>query len=81
MIYVKSEAERIEKTVEYVKKIIEEIDYDINDCDYIEDINGKRQYFPNAYAEERRALVNEKYKFEKVLNMLTMATPFHIIPW
>lgn len=81
MIHVKSEKNRRTEAVNYVNSIINDLTMDINQCDYVEDVDGKLVRFEGAYAEEKRALINERYKWEKMLQLLTMETPFSMMTW
>ena len=52
---IRTEGERIEIALEYIKRQIEELQREINGCDYYEDVNGNMVYEPNSYAAEKRA--------------------------
>ena len=80
-MYVKNETERKAEAIKYAKSIIEDLEREIHECDYVEDINGNLVYERGAYAEEKRALENEKYKWEKMLQLLTMEAPFSMLTW
>ena len=81
MIHVTTEEERIPKCIEYIKIVIEDLNREIAECDYIENVNGKKEYFPNAYSDEKAQLCTERYKWQKMYDLLTREAPFSILPW
>ena len=81
MIYVKNEESRKGEAINYVKNVINDLTMEINQCDYIEDVNGKLVRCDGAYEYEKRALADEKYRWEKMLQLLTMSAPFSMLTW
>ena len=81
MISVKTEAERKQEAIKFCKSQIEELDRNIVECDYIEDVNGKLIYMPNSYPDERREYKPEKRQWEIMLNLLTDEIPFTMLDW
>ena len=81
MIYINSESQRIPTLIEYIKKSIEELERDINECDYEEDPAGNLIYSPNCYAYEKGVYQSEKRKLEIILELLTREVPFNIKDW
>ena len=81
MITVKDEAERAREAIKFCEKKLEELDRNISECDYTEDINGKLVYTPNSYPEERREYQHEKRQWEIMLNLLTYDPPFTLLDW
>ena len=81
MITVKTEAERKPAAIAFVKNQIEELNRNINECDYVEDINGKLVFMPNSYPDEKRELEHEKRQWEIMLSLLTNEPPFTMLDW
>lgn len=81
MIMVKSEADRKQEAIKFIKSKIEELDRDIADCDYVEDVNGKLVFMPNSYPDERREYQHEKRQWEIMLDIMTRETPFSMLDW
>lgn len=81
MITVKIEADRIKEAISFAKNQIEELDRNIRECDYIEDVNGKLVYMPGSYTDEKRGFQHEKRKWEIMLNLLTYKPPFTMLDW
>ena len=81
MISVKNEADRKAEAIKFAKSKIEELDRNIAECDYIEDVNGKLVFMPNSYPEERREYQHEKRQWEIMLDIMTREAPFSIMDW
>ena len=81
MISVKTEADRKQEAIKFCKSQIEELDRNIGECDYVEDVNGKLVYMPNSYPDERREYEHEKRQWEIMLNLLTYEPPFTMLDW
>ena len=81
MINVKTENERKPAAIAFVKSQIEDLDRNIKDCDYVEDVNGNLVYMPNSYPEERREYQHEKRQWEIMLDLLTNEPPFTMLDW
>ena len=75
-MHVSTEADRKTASVNYVKTMIDDIEMALNDLNYTEDVNGELRYERNACMDEKSALKAEKAKWEKMLDILTMETPF-----
>lgn len=81
MIHVKTEEERIRATLRYINICIEEINQEINACDYEEDADGNVIYSPDCYASTKNGFETEKRKLEIIRDLLTQETPFSILEW
>lgn len=75
MITLTSNADRLPEALRYVRSIIMELDSQIEDCDWIEDPEGRMIREPGAYAAERRELSNQLHQWELLARILTSATP------
>ena len=81
MINVKSEDQRIDATIYFIKKCIEELDREIRECDYEEAPDGKMVFSPGCYSYEKRMFEVEKRKLEIILDLLTREIPFAVLDW
>lgn len=80
-INVKTEADRLPAAVVFAKDQIDDLNREIYECDYIEDVNGDRVYAPGSYAEEKRDLEHEKRRWEIMISLLTSKPPFSQQDW
>ena len=80
-VTVRTEQERMDTAVEYIKRQIDELQREINSCDYYEDVNGNMVYEPNSYAAEKREFETEKRKWEIMLGIMTRDCPFTMLDW
>lgn len=80
-ISVKTESERLNEAVMFVKAKLEDIDRSIKECDYYEDVNGNLVYAPGSYAEEKREYQKERDNWDIMLNILTRKAPFSMCDW
>ena len=81
MINVRKEEDRMKEAIHYVENIIRNLTMEINACDYEEDPHGNTVYCEHAYYAEKRELENERRKWEIMLTLLTMETPFTASEW
>ena len=81
MITVRTEAERKPAAIAFVKSQIEELDRNIGECDYVEDVNGKLVFMPNSYPDEKREYQHEKRQWEIMLDILENEPPFTMLDW
>ncbi len=81
MIQVKTEADRREAAIRFVKDQIAESERCISECDYSEDVNGERVYMPGCYADEQYQHRQEKHRWEIMLRLLTNEAPFSVLEW
>ena len=81
MITVRTEAERKPAAIAFVKNQIEELDRNIGECDYVEDVNGKLVFMPNSYPDEKREYQHEKRQWEIMLDILENEPPFTMLDW
>ena len=81
MINVKSEDQRIDATIYFIKKCIEELDREIRECDYEEAPDGKMVFSPGCYSYKKRMFEVEKRKLEIILDLLTREIPFAVLDW
>ena len=81
MITVKTEADRIKEAISFAKNKIEELDRNIGECDYVEDVNGKLIYMPGSYPDEKREYQHERRQWEIMLDLLTNEPPFTMLDW
>ncbi len=81
MITVRTEADRKQEAITFVKNQIAELDRNISECDYVEDVNGNLEYMPNSYPDEKREYQHEKRQWEIMLNLLTYEPPFTMLDW
>lgn len=81
MITVRTEADRKQEAITFVKNQIAELERNIKECDYVEDVNGNLEYMPNSYPDEKREYQHEKKQWEIMLNLLTYEPPFTMLDW
>ena len=81
MITVRTEADRKQEAITFVKNQIAELERNIKECDYVEDVNGNLEYMPNSYPDEKREYQHEKRQWEIMLNLLTYEPPFTMLDW
>ena len=81
MITVKTETDRKQEAIKFVKGQIEELDRNIGECDYVEDVNGNLVFMPGSYPDEKREYQHEKRQWEIMLNLLTYEPPFTMLDW
>lgn len=81
MITVKTEAERKPAAIAFVKSQLEELERNIKECDYVEDVSGNLIYEPGSYPEEKREYQHEKRQWEIMLDILTNEAPFTMLDW
>ena len=81
MITVKTEAERKPAAIAFVKGQIEELDRNISECDYVEDVNGNLIYEPGSYPDEKRQYQHTRRQWEIMLDLLTNEAPFTMLDW
>lgn len=81
MITVKTEADRKPAAIAFVKSQIEELERNIKECDYVEDVSGNLVFMPNSYAEEKRLFQHDKRQWEIMLDVLTNEPPFTMLDW
>ena len=81
MITVKTEAERKPAAIAFVKGQIEELDRNIRECDYVEDVSGNLIYEPGSYPDEKHEFQHTRRQWEIMLNLLTNEPPFSMLDW
>lgn len=81
MITVKTEAERKPAAITFVKGQIEELDRNIRECDYVEDVSGNLIFQPGSYPDEKREFQHTRRQWEIMLNLLTNEPPFSMLDW
>lgn len=79
MITIVKSSDRLPEALRYARGIIEELDRQIEDCDWIEDPEGRMIREPGAYAAEKRELSNQLHQWELLARILTSAAPV-VIP-
>lgn len=80
-LQINTEADRLPAAITYTRGRIEALTADIAGCDYTEDVNGRLEYAPGSYAEEKRDLERERRTWEIMLDILTRETPTHVLDW
>lgn len=80
-VTIRTEQERMDAALSFIKNQIAELQREINGCDYYEDVNGKMVYEPNSYAAEKRGFEAEKRKWEIMLDIMTRERPFTMLDW
>ena len=80
-VTIRTEQERMDAALSFVKEQISELQMGINGCDYYEDVNGNMVYEPNSYVAEKKELEAEKRKWEIMLDIMTRERPFTILGW
>ena len=81
MISVKTDADRREAAIRFVKDQIAELEREIGGCDYTEDVYGEPVFSPGCYATEQYQLRQEKRKWDIMLELLTWKAPFSVLEW
>ena len=80
-VTIRTEQERMDAALSFIKNQIAELQREINECDYYEDVNGNMVYEPNSYAAEKREFEAEKRNWEIMLDILTRDCPFTMLDW
>ena len=78
---IRTESDRIPQTIAFIENQIEELNLQLKECDYIEDINGDKIYSPNEYSLEKREISASIRKWKIALRLLTAALPTTVFDW
>ena len=80
MYRINNESERLPEAIRYVKKMVETIDFQLNELNFSEDVNGKLYYNDKAdYREEREELENKRMEWNDLLYLLTAEAPASVL--
>lgn len=79
IIEIRKEDDRQKEAVDYIKRQIEDLEFQINSLCYYELPDGTLQYDAFAYQDERRQIALTKHRFEVLLDIMTTNIPRCIV--
>lgn len=81
LISIRTEEERNKEVLNFINEQIEELERNINSCDYVEDIDGNLQYLPDSYLDEKRQYDYMLRKWKILLTMISSNLPLTMFDW
>lgn len=78
---IKTEADRLPAAADFARRQIEEIDRELHELDYSEDVNGNLVYTPGFYGTEKSELNHSRRQWEILLQILSAEGPTTVQDW
>lgn len=76
-LFIKTEQDRIPACIAFVTEQIDNLKRELYSLDYTEDVNGKLEYSPNYYGQEKQEINQELKQWEIMMDLLKCSVPFH----